>query len=175
MRTVVAVVAGLIAIAGCSGRDHSNDGRGSIHIVSPDGGAGVDSGSTGGNGGGGSGSDGGSVGGSGNGSAGGGVNLCDPEDFDDGFCECGCGVADPECYGAGCSEPGCRAPACQICYDGTDWRVCGWLCEDYLRSDGVCDCGCGANDPQCGGGACAYPNCCENNPNYYGCGRCWGF
>ena len=41
-------------------------------------------------------------------------------------CDCGCGVADPDCAGLGCTTPGCRASGCQFCYtaDGAS-NPCG--------------------------------------------------
>ncbi len=44
--------------------------------------------------------------------------TCGPSyyDADDG-CDCGCGVADPDCAGAGCTTPGCGQAACEWCYD----------------------------------------------------------
>lgn len=43
---------------------------------------------------------------------------CDPgyNGTNDG-CDCGCGVADPDCAGGGCTTAGCGGAACQYCYD----------------------------------------------------------
>lgn len=43
--------------------------------------------------------------------------TCHPDyiDGDDG-CDCGCGGADPDCGGDGCTTSGCSSGACEICY-----------------------------------------------------------
>jgi len=47
-----------------------------------------------------------------------GLSTCDPAFLGAGDgCECGCGVADPDCGQGGCAEPGCQARACEFCYD----------------------------------------------------------
>ncbi|MFC1641137.1 hypothetical protein ACFL5O_00400 [Myxococcota bacterium] len=42
-------------------------------------------------------------------------------------CDCGCGLADPDCQGVGCPEAGCYVPACEYCYgeSGDSW-LCDW-------------------------------------------------
>ena len=42
---------------------------------------------------------------------------CNDAYYGDGTCDCGCGVDDLDCAGAGCAEPGCYEPACQYCFD----------------------------------------------------------
>jgi len=44
--------------------------------------------------------------------------YCDPDYYgtEDG-CDCGCGVVDPDCGGAGCATVGCEDTACEFCYD----------------------------------------------------------
>ncbi len=91
--------------------------------------------------------------------------VCDADFARDGICDCGCGTADPDCSGAGCGEPGCAVPACQVCFaaDGSA-RDCAapgtWGCMRALQGDGICDCGCGAPDPDCDDLGC-YPVGCS--------------
>ena len=44
--------------------------------------------------------------------------MCEPAGYggNDG-CDCGCGLEDPDCAGAGCTAPGCRDQACETCHD----------------------------------------------------------
>jgi hypothetical protein len=98
---------------------------------------------------------------------------CRPDLARDQICDCGCGAPDGACAAMGCATPGCSLPACQACF-GTDGelRDCGapgaWTCERARRGDGVCDCGCGALDPDCNGeGGCYQPGC-----NVEGCQAC---
>jgi hypothetical protein len=97
--------------------------------------------------------------------------LCDAALASDAICDCGCGVPDPRCEDPSCAMPGCSAPACEICFaaDGT-LRDCAapglFSCESSRRGDGVCDCGCGALDPDCRNGCFAF-GC-----NVDGCERC---
>ena len=44
--------------------------------------------------------------------------TCDPSAWGDQVCDCGCGVADPECTGTACVEADCRADACEACHNG---------------------------------------------------------
>ncbi len=46
--------------------------------------------------------------------------------YSDGFCDCGCGVLDPECVGESCSTPGCTADACEYCWDSAGVNQCPW-------------------------------------------------
>jgi hypothetical protein len=98
---------------------------------------------------------------------------CDADVFGagDGVCDCGCGALDPDCAG-GCAEPGCRAPGCTRCRseDGAAFE-CRWSCEleRFGAGDGVCDCGCGALDPDCAAGlGCSEPGCFAD-----GCTSCF--
>ncbi len=62
-----------------------------------------------------------------------------------------------DCYAAAeCSDAG--------------FAQCGrvWTCDQALFADGVCDCECGASDPDCGGAGCAEPGC-----QAPACQRCW--
>jgi len=101
--------------------------------------------------------------------------TCRPGLALDDVCDCGCGAGDSACDSAGCGVPGCSLPSCGACFatDGTS-RDCGapgaWLCERERRGDGVCDCGCGAIDPDCpANGGCYQPGC-----NVRGCEQCHG-
>ena len=44
------------------------------------------------------------------------VWLCSPVRYADGVCDCGCGVPDPDCCGAGCDESDCWTEACVWCW-----------------------------------------------------------
>jgi hypothetical protein len=54
----------------------------------------------------------------------GGTWTCDPSYYgaDDG-CDCGCGIPDPDCFGAGCTEPGCTDFTCDFCYDASGTNI----------------------------------------------------
>jgi hypothetical protein len=101
---------------------------------------------------------------------------CDPALHGDAICDCGCGAADPSCGDDSCTSPGCSAPACQVCFtaDGSarDCEQCQDArgtavacvapagCAESVLADGVCDCGCGTDDPDCGAGeGCALLGC----------------
>ncbi len=96
--------------------------------------------------------------------------TCPSEWEGDGYCDCGCGEIDVDCAGGGCAQPGCTAAACEYCVDANgDAEECGdggggggsggWTCPLEWQGDGWCDCGCGALDPDCGGGGCSAPGC----------------
>jgi hypothetical protein len=96
---------------------------------------------------------------------------CDPALRTDAVCDCGCGALDPRCANDGCTTPGCSAPACEACFgaDGAarDCRAPALFeCGAERLNDGVCDCGCGAPDPDCDAG------CFELGCNVEGCQRC---
>jgi hypothetical protein len=90
---------------------------------------------------------------------------CAADARDDGVCDCGCGAADPDCGGAGCSDGACDAEVCERCHDEFGRSLpCAahFTCGDEAYADGaLCDCGCGAADPDCGGAGCAEPDCTE--------------
>lgn len=93
---------------------------------------------------------------------------CGDHRFGDGVCDCGCGTLDVDCGTAGCGEAGCRALACDNCLRGEVVTSCHWTCPPARFSDGSCDCGCGAFDPDCSeGGGCRDPGCFED-----ACDRC---
>jgi hypothetical protein len=85
----------------------------------------------------------------------------------DGYCDCGCGVADFDCTGQSCSELGCIAPSCDACYTTElAWKPCtaapdpsAWTCSMAEQLDEACDCGCGIPDARCGGSGCSEPGC----------------
>ena len=77
----------------------------------------------------------------------------------DAACDCGCGAIDPYCREfdlLGCTEEGCETPACDFCNEDGSGRVAcggGWTCDESSYGlDGLCDCGCGAMDPDCAEG-----------------------
>jgi hypothetical protein len=98
---------------------------------------------------------------------------CAPQSARDEVCDCGCGAPDPACEALGCSDPGCAAAACEVCFSVTgEARDCGaageWQCEAERREDFVCDCGCGALDPDCG----EQQGCHQLGCNVSGCEVC---
>jgi hypothetical protein len=75
----------------------------------------------------------------------------------DGVCECGCGIADPECpadltiddcyfYYHGCGDGGRPDPASPAACVPVP---AGWDCNGMSYGDGDCTCGCGAPDSDC--------------------------
>ncbi|MDD9970757.1 MAG: hypothetical protein OXR73_31260 [Myxococcales bacterium] len=100
--------------------------------------------------------------------------TCAPGRVEDGVCDCGCGLPDPDCDASGCKVPGCDAPACERCVDGAGRPArCGpaddLRCDEEVFDDGACDCGCGQPDPDCGTGACTDAGCFGG-----GCDVCHG-
>ncbi len=100
--------------------------------------------------------------------------TCDAGDYWNGFCDCGCGVQDPDCIGLGlaqcsnhctrCDEHGCT----EAKVDPTDLTKCitipdTWACAPYSYADGLCHCACGAKDFDCNSttspGECKQDNC----------------
>jgi hypothetical protein len=85
----------------------------------------------------------------------------------DGYCDCGCGVADFDCTGQNCTGRGCTLATCDACYtEEYAWKSCtppadtgGWKCSMAEQLDTTCDCGCGAADDACGGSGCSEPGC----------------
>lgn len=87
--------------------------------------------------------------------------TCNDSWYSDGIeCHCGCGVADPDCEGSGvevcddCNKQGsCSNGACPGSIDPADntqcWLAEGWTCFEGYFGDGLCTCGCGAQDPDC--------------------------
>lgn len=87
--------------------------------------------------------------------------TCNDDKYSDGYCDCGCGVIDADCGGAmtsnycsRCPADGCANNRCER-IDALDNSKCdfevpvGWTCGDDVYFDGVCDCGCGAQDADC--------------------------
>jgi len=79
--------------------------------------------------------------------------TCDAAAWGDGAaCDCACGALDPDCLQlvlpvVGCADGG-RCGAHGACIAGPPP---GWACPDWRYGDGaVCDCDCGAGDPDCG-------------------------
>ena len=76
---------------------------------------------------------------------------------------------DPQCTGfcdmRSCGDDGCGG-SCGTCSGGlTCFEFAGncappeWICDPITYNDGTCDCGCGALDPDCAGGAAMVNNC----------------
>ncbi len=89
--------------------------------------------------------------------------LCLPDLWYDGICDCGCGAYDLDCAASSCLEPGCVSSNCDACFaTSSEWMQCEyfvWQCDDALTDDAICDCGCGAPDPDCNGRGCIEPGC----------------
>jgi hypothetical protein len=90
--------------------------------------------------------------------------TCHWSDYYDDRCNCGCGVADPQCppspHVSDCQYDGCpsgQSPdpgALTQCISNAPQDQ--WTCDLALLADGgQCDCGCGAEDPDCGTDATA--------------------
>jgi hypothetical protein len=87
---------------------------------------------------------------------------------DDG-CDCGCDEPDPDCGGNGCTEPGCDTATCEFCYDDLGNSItctheqapAEWTCDQGAYDDALdlCDCGCGAPDPDCEEAGCSTGGC----------------
>jgi hypothetical protein len=84
--------------------------------------------------------------------------TCEGLLYDDGSCTCGCGIADPDCPSPtrveACRLDGCPSGEGPSPRDPTECIANppqdDWTCDDALLFDGsVCDCGCGAIDPDC--------------------------
>jgi hypothetical protein len=93
------------------------------------------------------------------------------------YCDCGCGAYDPDCDNATsvndcyCSDSSC-SPDCSAFSDGSYALCDSWSCEIRRYSDGVCDCGCGGEDPDCTTTTglsvcmtCATPGSCASSCN----------
>lgn len=109
---------------------------------------------------------------------------CDEHTYLDGaLCDCGCGIADPDCAGTGvescdsCSHSGnCSVQPCPGTIDPNDITGCyqpeppsWWTCPASAYADGSqCDCGCGAYDLDCPDGAVSSCDECG------ACGPCPG-
>jgi hypothetical protein len=63
---------------------------------------------------------------------------CPDAYYGDTYCDCGCGIDDPDCAGAGCAEPECWEPACQFCFDATGTMI---TCTDDADAGTVADAG----------------------------------
>lgn len=108
---------------------------------------------------------------------------CSFASYNDGQCDCGCGVADVDCGDGNdiddcekCDSPGsCNGGECPGKLREDNPSLCSpppieWVCPDYSYMDfGVCDCGCGIVDPDCADASfescdvCNLPGSCANN------------
>lgn len=76
--------------------------------------------------------------------------TCDGAAYNDGTtCDCGCGIADPDCSIMGAPVNGCMMG--ESCNDNALCVPAGWTCDPDAYGDGFyCDCKmCGADDPDC--------------------------
>jgi hypothetical protein len=102
------------------------------------------------------------------------TGTCKPENYAlDGVCDCGCGAIDPDCAaGEGCADSLCAAKGCEVCHGpGAILATCySWTCPTAAYNDGkICDCGCGAPDPDCSGYGCSEPGCKDAMCSSEGC------
>lgn len=90
--------------------------------------------------------------------------TCAAQAWGDGVCDCGCGIADPDCA-AFPPYTQSTCPSGQQCINGTcspapDLPPSSWICDPYWydetrnlvfisTSPPTCDCGCGGDDPDC--------------------------
>jgi len=79
--------------------------------------------------------------------------TCNNVRYSDLDCTCGCGVLDPVCGSitGKCENNGCGEG---LALSQTDNTQCvgpplAWTCPDQPWGNGLCDCGCGALDPEC--------------------------
>ncbi len=78
-------------------------------------------------------------------------------------CTCGCGAHDPDCDQPSAPVMGCAAD--QICKTGVceDKVPKAWTCAPFLYDDGLlCNCACGAADPDCADPANFVADCTVN-------------
>jgi len=79
---------------------------------------------------------------------------CPRKDFEDGwYCDCECGVWDPDCDFRAAPVNGCSLMGA-TCVEEDGDGVCeggieGWICDPIYYSDWECDCDCGIWDPDC--------------------------
>ena len=79
--------------------------------------------------------------------------TCDPSYYDAGaedYCDCGCGVLDPDCSITEIPIDGCYEG--QTCSTSAECEglPTAWSCDGNAFGDGTtCDCGCGVLDPDC--------------------------
>jgi hypothetical protein len=85
----------------------------------------------------------------------------------------GCGAIDADCAaGEGCADSLCAAKGCEVCHGpGSLLATClNWTCAIAAYGDGkICDCGCGAPDPDCSGYGCSEPGCRDAMCSPNGC------
>jgi len=95
--------------------------------------------------------------------------TCQKAWYDDGkACDCGCGAPDPDCEDPSAFIYGCGAPHAPgegvECVGGVCPVPVGWHCADLQFADGtVCNCECGANDPDCWPGGLHVAGCPGGN------------
>ncbi len=87
--------------------------------------------------------------------------TCQTSKYADGkSCDCGCGLLDPDCGNQSIEScdacnllGGCAHGPCPSDVDPDDNSRCSlpatWICSAAAYGDGVCDCGCGAQDVDC--------------------------
>jgi len=100
---------------------------------------------------------------------------CVGDAYEDRVCDCGCGIPDPDCNGAGCTDANCLDNSCGRCNNAAGEVIpCtgpieGWTCDPFYYNTGYvndCDCQCGIPDPDCGGEGCLEPGCYDAACNF---------
>jgi len=104
--------------------------------------------------------------------------FCAVTAYADGTCDCGCGARDSDCkktdidHCERCNASGSCAGTNSECpgrINAMDTTKCiqspaGWFCSNSLYSDGkVCNCGCGAPDPDCKDGTADSCDSCNDS------------
>lgn len=96
--------------------------------------------------------------------------ACSASFYGDGECDCGCGALDVDC--ASTNLDACEYDHCPANTTISHTRIwlcdlpASWACWDDYFVDGICDCGCGALDLDCGSAgleACERNHCPENS------------
>lgn len=100
--------------------------------------------------------------------------TCSVSAYEDGIsCDCGCGIADPDCEGEGveachvCDLFGsCAGGNCPSSIDEDDNTQCnvpeGWTCRSDQYADGACHCGCGVLDSDCASASSSECDVCSS-------------
>src|SRR5262249_43500154 len=80
--------------------------------------------------------------------------ACPASFYKDDYCDCGCGLADPDCDAKSCTAADCAGnysgatASCVYCWGGTSTvghcpAPPGRLCPSFDLHNSQCDCGCG--------------------------------
>jgi len=92
--------------------------------------------------------------------------MCPPEYYNDSALDCFCNADDTSLQQGAVVDLFCRSGD-TIPLQGASCDACpvapeGWTCETSLLNDGICSCGCGAIDPECGAADTTTTRCLNN-------------